>query len=130
MIPKRHLALIIEDDAYLAEIFTHALGSVGYETEIARDGRAGMERLAQITPTLVTLDVHLPFVSGRDILTHIRTDPRLLGIRVILTTADALTAELMAPQAELVLLKPISFSQLRTLAQRLRPPEPQDELGY
>jgi hypothetical protein len=38
---------------------------------------------------------------------------------VIIATADARMAELLHEQADLVLLKPISFIQLRTLAERL-----------
>jgi CheY-like chemotaxis protein len=114
-------ALIIEDDAYLAEIFTRALESVGFQTEWLQDGRAALARLSQTTPAVITLDLHLPHVSGRDLLSYIRREPRLAKTRVILTTADALSAELVAPEAELVLLKPISFSQLRELAGRLKP---------
>jgi len=114
-------ALIIEDDAYLAEIFTKALESVGFQTETLQDGRAALARLSQITPAVITLDLHLPHVSGRDLLSYIRREPRLAKTRVILTTADALSAELVAPETELVLLKPISFSQLRELAERLKP---------
>lgn len=121
MTSTHHLALIIEDDNYLAEIFSKAFDSVGYRTEIMQDGRAAMERLGQVTPTIITLDMHLPYVSGRDILRRIKREPRLAGTRIVLTTADAATASAVGAEADLVLLKPISFSQLRALASRLRP---------
>lgn len=116
-----NLALVIEDDDYLTEIFSSALESAGFEIEIFKEGRSALARLAVITPGVITLDLHLPNVSGRDIISYIRQDPRLAQTRVILTTADAQTANLVASQAELVLLKPISFSQLRQLAARLKP---------
>lgn len=118
-VPPNQLALVIEDDANLAEIFSKALESAGYTVEVLFDGRVALTRLSQVTPIAITLDLNLPNVSGRDLLSYIRQEPRFSKTRVILTTADALTANLLASQAELVLLKPISFSQLRLLASRL-----------
>ena len=116
------LALIIEDDQDLANIFAKALEAAGYRLEIARDGNAALELLSISEPAVVVLDLHLPYVSGRPILRRIRTDRRLDQTRVMLATADPLLAESLRGEADLVLLKPISYGQLRDLATRLRPP--------
>jgi DNA-binding response OmpR family regulator len=117
------LALIIEDNPHLADIFAIALQQAEFRTEIARDGNQARDQLATISPHLVLLDLHLPYVSGKDILSYIRNDPRLAEIHVIVATADANQAELLYRDADLVLLKPISLQQLRDLAARLRPPD-------
>ena len=117
------LALIIEDDEFLAEIFSLTLQEAEFEIEIIRDGRAALTRLATLTPALVVLDLHLPHVSGVDILHQIRADERLAETRVMLATADAIMAENLREDADLVLLKPISTNQLRELAKRLHPPD-------
>ena len=44
------LALIIEDDEDLAEIFGQALTAAGYATEIVRDGLAAQIRIKDVTP--------------------------------------------------------------------------------
>lgn len=116
------LALIVEDDENLADIFSIALQAAEFEIEVVNDGRTALTRLAAITPSLVVLDLHLPFVSGKDILQQIRSEERLAETRVMLTTADAIMADSLREQADLVLLKPISVSQLRDLARRLGPP--------
>jgi DNA-binding response OmpR family regulator len=115
------LALIIEDEDDMAEIFTQALQATGFRTETIRRGDTARERLAEIVPDLVVLDLHLPHVDGGDLLKQIRADGRLCSTQVIVTSADPLMAEAVGGQAELVLIKPISFSQLRDLATRLRP---------
>jgi len=115
------LALIIEDDAKLANIFSLALQSANFETETISDGETALIRLAEIVPTIVVLDLHLPHRSGQEILKYIRADERLAQTRVLLATADALKAESLRTEADLVLLKPISIKQLRDLAGRLRP---------
>jgi CheY-like chemotaxis protein len=113
------LALIIEDDAELADIFSVGLEGIGFETEIARDGKMALARLATVVPVLVLLDLHLPGVSGKDILKHIRANDRLAGTRVVLATADALMAQSLRGEADLILLKPISINHLRSVAKRL-----------
>lgn len=112
------LALIIEDDKKQAIIFSQALRMADYETEVIRDGQAALERLAETVPAMVVLDLHLPHYSGKDILRIIRSDARFEKTRVILATADALLAKSLSEDADLVLLKPISFNQLRDLAKR------------
>ncbi len=113
------LALVIEDERDLATIFSSAIKAAGFETEIISSGDAALERLGQVVPVLVVLDLNLPRVPGTTILQHIRADERLASTRVLVTTADARMAEQLQDKADLVLVKPISFSQLRDLAQRI-----------
>jgi DNA-binding response OmpR family regulator len=115
------LALIIEDDSRLALIFAEALRNAGYVPEIVGDGRTAETRLQEVVPTLILLDLHLPYLSGDNLLPQIRANEHLAGCVVVLATADAILAETHRSDADLVLLKPISFSQLRDLAIRLRP---------
>ena len=114
------LALIIEDDYDLSNIFAEALQAAGFETQIIQTGDVALVRLSSTTPNVVVLDLHLPRVGGVDILRQIRTDPRLAETRVIVTTADERLAETLREEADLVLVKPISFSQLRDLSSRLK----------
>ena len=116
------LALIIEDDEDLANIFAEALRGVGFEVEIVADGNTAQERLnGETVPFLVLLDMHLPHVSGADLLTGIlKKDERFKDTIVIITTADARMGETYGDQVDFVLIKPISFVQLRDLTARLK----------
>ena len=116
---KKPIGLIIEDDEDLSIIFSEALNAAGYQTEIIRNGRIAMERLKTITPELVSLDMHLPGVSGLEILQFIRAEKRLALTNVVVTTADAVMAEQVRESADFVLIKPITFGQLRDLTSRL-----------
>lgn len=112
-------ALIIEDDEDLAEIFTQSLRAAQFETETIRNGQEALTHLRANVPDVIVLDLHLPQVSGEDILQEIRADDRLANSRVIIATADALRAEYLRGKADLVLVKPISMAQLRDLAARI-----------
>lgn len=116
-------ALIVEDDQDLATIFAEALQAAEYETKIVQDGVTALLVLKKTQPEVVVLDLHLPRISGQEILKQIRADQRLTATRVIIATADPYTADSLRDTADLVLIKPISFTQLRDLAARLRPPD-------
>ena len=113
------LALIIEDDPQLNTIVSIALRA-DFEIESLTDGNAGLERLKQTIPNVVILDLNLPGASGKEILQSIRADERLSKTRIILTTADERQAETLREEADIILLKPVSPSQLKELALRLR----------
>jgi len=115
-----HLALVIEDDNDLSNIFSEALNAAGFETEIISDGKTAQTRLTELTPYLVLLDMHLPHVSGTELLEQIRGDERLKDTLVVISTADARMGEAMVDIADFVLIKPITFTQLRDLTKRLK----------
>ena len=110
------LGFVIEDDEDLAVIFSEALQSAGFAVETINSGDKALARLAVAVPAVVVLDLHLPRVAGIDILHQIRADVRLAQTRVIVATAHPRMAQSLRDEADLVLLKPVSFSQLRDLA--------------
>jgi CheY-like chemotaxis protein len=121
--PMSQSALIIEDDEDLASIFAEALRGVGFDVELVADGRVALERLKNgPAPFLVLLDMHLPHISGADLLTNvIKQDERFAKTIIIITTADARMGEAYTEQVDFVMIKPISFVQLRDLTSRLKP---------
>ena len=123
---EKPLAFVIEDDKNLALAFAEAVEEADYEVEVLNDGKIAMERLAETTPTIVILDLHIPHVKGSEILDYIRSTERLENIRVIVASADDPRAAELRGIADLVLLKPVGFRQLQQLALRLRPKETSD----
>jgi len=117
----KNLALVIEDDEDLSEIFTRALEQAGYTVEAVRDGEAAQQRLGgDAVPTVIALDLHLPYVDGATLLKQIKADKRFEKTRIILTTADAAQAEFLRDKVNIVLVKPIMFTQLRDISARLK----------
>jgi CheY-like chemotaxis protein len=113
------LALIIEDDDKLSALYAEALRQAQFRTAIVSDGAAALAQVTALAPALIILDLHLPHVSGDEILRKIRQDENLAKLHVIVTTADAARAT-MQDRADLILIKPISVLQLRDLARRIR----------
>ncbi|HEU0297235.1 MAG TPA: response regulator [Anaerolineales bacterium] len=116
----KNFALVIEDDTDLSEIFSQALQAAGFEVETIQDGQVAQERLSETVPNVIVLDMHLPHVDGPTLLKQIHADERLSKSRIIIATADSAQAEFYRNMATIVMIKPITFSQLRDISARLK----------
>ena len=114
------LALIIEDEYDLSFLLAQIVELAGYETEVIHSGDIALDRLSEVIPDLVILDLNLPKVLGTDILQHIRSDQRLIEIYVVVVTAYKHLAEAVYEQADHVLNKPFEFNQLNELIIKAR----------
>ncbi|HEX2621208.1 MAG TPA: response regulator [Phototrophicaceae bacterium] len=118
---SKPVALVIDDDKNLSEVFSMALDHAGFETEIINDSTQAMEYITTRKPALITLDIQMPLISGIDILRWIRADEQLKHIKVLMVTANerASDTEEIDLMADLILIKPVTFSQLKEMAGRL-----------
>ncbi len=64
--------LLVEDDPFIAEIYTKKLGNSGFETLNVTSGRAVLKELKEQNFDLVLLDLVLPEMSGTEVLREIR----------------------------------------------------------
>jgi len=112
-------ALIIEDDPKLGSIFSTALGAIGFETNLDPDGSHYKELIEARLPDIILLDFHLPFASGAEILSLLRSDERWRSIPVILMTADFAKARSLENQVDMVLIKPIGVSRIQEAARKI-----------
>jgi CheY-like chemotaxis protein len=111
--------LIVEDAPEIGAIFAEILQMDGMKVEVIMDGALALERLENLTPDLILLDMHLPNVSGLEILDYIRASERLKSVKVIAVTANALLAADLDDKADLTLLKPVTFDQISDLSKRI-----------
>lgn len=114
-------ALIVEDNQNLATAFAEAVMEASYRVDIVHDGLVALEKLRKAVPTLVVLDLHIQNVEGVEILDYIRREKRLQDVRVVVVTADKRIANELHGIANLVMIKPVGYKQLKNLADQLRP---------
>jgi diguanylate cyclase (GGDEF)-like protein len=116
---KTPFVLIVEDDRDIAAFFRHVLDMAGFRTEIAVNGEVAVECLHKSPPDIVLLDLSLPRVSGIEVLKILKSDDRLKKTRTVVVTAHSEIADDLPVEPDLILLKPISPSQLTDMVWRL-----------
>lgn len=80
--------LICEDDQQLRRLLGVVLRGQGYDLREAAHGKAALDELTTARPDLAILDVQMPGIDGLAVLDHIRGDPELAGIRVLLLSGS------------------------------------------
>jgi PAS domain S-box-containing protein len=113
---SRHAVLYIEDNAanrVLVQRIVEWRPSVDLVS--ATDGKTGLALARECRPCLVFLDLHLPDISGRDVLEALRADPRTADVPVVILSADASPGQiqrLLDSGAHSYLTKPIVVREL------------------
>jgi CheY-like chemotaxis protein len=109
--PDGFKALVVEDDQALGRLFVEMLVVAGFETKLIQNGLEALEYLKANQPDLILADLHLPEVSGLDIMAHVKTLPHLAQARTVVVTADLPRADEARPFADTVLIKPVDYHQ-------------------
>lgn len=78
--------LIVEDDAFISEMYANKFREVGFEVSLAKDGDEAIEKTKEAIPDLILLDVVLPKKDGFDVLKEIKKDPSSKNIKVVFLT--------------------------------------------
>lgn len=79
--------LVVDDEADGREIIAALLRPHGYQLLFARDGLQALHQAATYLPDVVVLDVMMPGMDGFTMCEHLRADPFLAEIPIILVTA-------------------------------------------
>jgi CheY-like chemotaxis protein len=91
----------------------------------ALQGSIGLDMARQHAPDLILLDLNLPDIHGKEVLSRLQESARTKEIPVVIVSADATPKQverLMAAGAKAYLTKPLNISQfLKTLDELLHP---------
>ena len=68
---SRPRILIAEDDPMVMELITTRLELAGFRTFSARNGSEAIQRIGDIRPDGLVLDINMPLVDGFQVLTHL-----------------------------------------------------------
>jgi CheY-like chemotaxis protein len=111
--------LVVDDNDALRENIAEALELEGYAVAAESSAAAALARLAEDPlPRVVLLDLMMPGMDGGELLARIRGDPRLEGVRVVITTgASGMRSKLAA--ADGVLTKPFGVAELLAALRRI-----------
>ena len=90
------LILVVDDVPDNVDILQMRLESQGYEVVTAGDGVEALEKTRQLLPDLILLDIMMPKMDGIETVKRLKADASLPFIPVILVTAKADGADVVA----------------------------------
>jgi two-component system phosphate regulon response regulator PhoB len=111
---QKHI-LVVEDETDMAELVRMRLFREGYLVEVAHDGLEARQRIRARPPDLVLLDVMLPGISGTELITELRNDPRTAEVPIVMLTAKSEDSDVIVGLklgADDYVTKPFSMSVL------------------
>lgn len=90
------MILIVEDNPAGLEILQTRLEAHNYDIITATDGEAGLAMARDHEPDLILLDIMMPKMDGIEVCRHIRADPSLPFMPIIMVTAKADSKDVIA----------------------------------
>ena len=79
--------LVVDDNVQNLELIVAYLETLGCQIATATDGPEALEKVQADDVNLILLDVMMPKMSGFEVCSKLKSDPRTRGIPVIMVTA-------------------------------------------
>ena len=116
--------LYIEDNPANIEVVTRFLRSTtNVVLHTAKTGEAGLEAALHDHPDLILLDMHLPGISGEEVLRRLQAEQATTDIPVVVLSAEAapgVIRRMLASGVAAYLIKPLDLAELGRLVHSFR----------
>jgi len=80
------LVLVVDDDPGVRKLLMQILEEEGYQVCTAENGRDGLEKARLFKPDLITMDLMMPVMDGREAINQMRQEPELCGIPIVVVS--------------------------------------------
>jgi signal transduction histidine kinase/CheY-like chemotaxis protein len=122
--PQSQVILLVDDNEIICEVLTDFLISKGYQAIALSSGADLLDKVADILPTLILMDIQMPGMNGIEAIKYIRarSDPRIAGLPIIAITALAMIGDrerCLAAGANDYMSKPLQLESLVETIQKL-----------
>ncbi|MBI4607943.1 MAG: GAF domain-containing protein [Candidatus Rokubacteria bacterium] len=107
--------LVVDDEASLRSLLTDLFSGLGHHVESAATGQEAIAKLEGQAYDLVTLDLRLPDIHGKDVWRWILSRSPAQAARVIFVTGDTMSAEtqeFLQKAGRPVITKPLSIERI------------------
>ena len=90
-VPVEHrrvpLVMVVDDSVTMRKVTGRVLERHSFEVATAKDGLDALERMADLIPDLMLLDIEMPRMDGYELATAMKADPRLRNVPIIMITS-------------------------------------------
>lgn len=78
--------MVVDDEEVLVELVSAILKKEGYDVVGVNSGQECLDKLKQVTPDLILMDMMMPGMSGRETAEKIRKNPKTSGLKIAFVT--------------------------------------------
>lgn len=93
MIAQRLKVLVIDDSPMALRITVQLLQEAGHEVEGLNEPERAINRIRELRPDVIVLDVMMPGINGFELLSMIRQHEDLAAMRILMASAKAYEAD-------------------------------------
>ncbi|HXW73838.1 MAG TPA: Hpt domain-containing protein [Steroidobacteraceae bacterium] len=84
---RRTFAMVVDDSITVRRVTQRLLERNGMRVVTARDGMDAVALLQDNVPDVILLDIEMPRMDGYEVAAHVRNDPRLKDVPIIMVTS-------------------------------------------
>lgn len=84
---SQKVLLLVEDEPDQAQLVQSRLRAHGFKVVLAQDGASALQKAVKEKPDVILVDVMIPKIDGFETCRRLKSDPRMKGVPLILTTA-------------------------------------------
>jgi chemosensory pili system protein ChpA (sensor histidine kinase/response regulator) len=84
---RRVFAMVVDDSITVRRVTQRLLERNGMRVVTARDGMDAVALLQDNVPDVILLDIEMPRMDGYEVAAHVRNDPRLKEVPIIMVTS-------------------------------------------
>jgi chemosensory pili system protein ChpA (sensor histidine kinase/response regulator) len=88
-VKRTPLVMVVDDSITMRKVTSRVLENHALEVMTAQDGIDALENLHDRIPDLMLLDIEMPRMDGYELAEHVRADPRLKHIPIVMITSRA-----------------------------------------
>ena len=118
--------LVVDDDEVIRRLIAINLQLEGFDVSMAVDGQDCLDKVAEIAPDVITLDVMMPRLDGWETAVQLRRSPDTAHIKVVLISARAQEADQARGSrvgADAYLTKPFDPNEMIRIVRELAGPQ-------
>jgi two-component system, OmpR family, alkaline phosphatase synthesis response regulator PhoP len=120
----RSIVLIVDDNPQNLDLLAAFLESLPVKLVTAADGMEALEKVSEFNPDLILLDIMMPRISGFQVCSRIKSDPKTKNIKILMLTALNKPADIEQAKkcgTDDFVSKPVNRSELLSRVKSLLP---------
>ena len=84
---KKNIVMVVDDSLTVRRVTQRFLQREGYQVILAKDGVDALEKLQDVKPDVMLVDIEMPRMDGFDLIRNVRSDARIAKTPIIMITS-------------------------------------------